>query len=138
MDISRIKKRDLRVWLPLFEGVEVLCRHLQQRDYDALRKECSTVSFHPKTHQPVETLDEVRFRSALGRTIVEDWRGLEDDGADYPCTPENIDYLMESLTEFRLLVVGAPLSLERMIQSEKALAEKNSSTTSAPSSTTPE
>ena len=126
MDISRLKKDDLRVWVPLFEGVEVLCRYIPQTEFDKILAESKEIKFHPKSHQKQEVQDPKAFRSALARAVVQDWRGLKDGAADFPCTPENIDYLMEELTDFRTLVTGVPLSLEKMIEVEKAALEKNS------------
>jgi hypothetical protein len=44
---------------------------------------------------------------------------------------------MRECTEFRLLVMNTPLSLERMLAAEREAAEKNSQSTSAPATTTP-
>lgn len=137
MDIGKLKSNSLRVWLPLIEGADVLCRHLSQSVFDAITRDCKTVKFAPLTGAKTEEMDEVKFRSLLARAVVIDWRGLEEDGQPWPCTPENIDYLMEECTEFRLLVRGAPLSLEKMLAIEREAAAKNSATTSAPASITP-
>ncbi|AMV72215.1 hypothetical protein DBW_1861 [Desulfuromonas sp. DDH964] len=137
MDVSRIKKNDLKVWLPLFDDVEILCRYLPQSAFDKISAQTSAVKFDPKSHRSIPERDEKKFRSLLGRAVVEDWRGLTDAGEPLPCTPENIDWLMEELTEFRLLVLDAPLSLEKMVASERAIQEKNSLTTSEPGPTSP-
>jgi len=137
MDISRISKKQIQVWLPLMDGVEVLCRHLAQDEYDAILKQSVKTTFNPKTHLKQEERDEQRFNSLLARAVVLDWQGLDDAGQPFPCSPENIDYLMEKLTEFRLLVIGTPLSFERMLAAERAVTEKNLSTISAPSPITP-
>ena len=135
MDISRLKKKDLQVWLPLVEGVDVLCRHIPQSVFDGLQKECTVVKFDPRSHRKTEELDQKKFRSALSRAVVVDWKGIVDGDKEFPCTPENTDYLMNEMTEFRLLVMDAPLSLEKMLSAEKDETEKNSLNTSAPSST---
>ena len=137
MDISRLKSKDLKVWLPLFDDVEVLCNHISQSQFEALRRKCATHRFDPKTHQRIEEVDDERFRAELGRAVVVDWAGIKEGDEDYPCTPENIDYLMRECTEFRLLVMNTPLSLERMLAAEREAAEKNSQSTSAPATTTP-
>lgn len=136
MDIGKLKRNSLQVWLPLIEGVEVLCRHLSQSAFDAITRDCKTIKLNPATQVKTEEIDEAKFRSAMARAVVVDWRGLEEDGAPWPCTPKNIDYLMEECTEFRLLVRGAPLSLGRMLAAEKEATAKNSETTSAPASIT--
>lgn len=138
MDISRLKKKNLRVWLPMMDGVEVLCCHLSQPDFDAISAACITTKFDNRTHRRLEERDDKKFRAELGKAIVEDWRGIDDEGKPYPCTPENVVYLMEECTEFRLLVMDAPLSLERMLAAEKEELGKNSLTTSAPALTSQE
>lgn len=135
MDISRLKKRDLEVWLLLMDSVEILCRHITQGDYDDICKQATATRFHPKTHMRMEERDEEKFLSLLGRAVVKDWRGLTDGSDEFPCVPENIDYMMKECTDFRLLIMTAPLSLEKMLAAEREATRKNSLTTSEPSST---
>ena len=130
MDVSRIRKKNINVWLPLFEDVEVLCQYLSQKDFDEISEQATTHRHDPKTHRRVSEQDAKQFRQLLARAVVKDWRGMEDEGKPYPCSPENIDYMMENCTEFRLLVLDAPLSLERMLTAEKEDQEKNSLATS--------
>uniref|UniRef100_A0A831U061 Uncharacterized protein n=1 Tax=Geobacter metallireducens TaxID=28232 RepID=A0A831U061_GEOME len=137
MDIRRLKNNDLKVWLPMMDGVEVLARHVTQREFDAISRQATEVRSDPVTRTRREERDEQQFRSLLARAVVLDWRGISDGEAPFPCTPENIDYLVEECTEFRLLVMDAPLSLERMLAAEKEAERKNSSTTSQPSGTIP-
>jgi len=137
MDISKIKNKTLKVWLPLFDGVDVLCRYLPQSGFEALQERCTETSFDPKTHQKIKKLNDEKFRSELALAVVEDWRGLVDGDQPFPCSADNIDFLMRDCTEFRLLVMDAPLSLEKMVEMERAELEKNSSTTSAREQTTP-
>lgn len=138
MDVRRLKNNDLKVWLPMMDGVEVLTRHVSQREFDAISKQATAVKVDPVTRQRREERDEQKFRSLLARAVVLDWRGINDGEEAFPCTPENIDYLVEECTEFRILVMDAPLSLERMLAAEKEAERKNSSITSPLSGTTPE
>lgn len=131
MDIARLKKRNLVVWLPLFEDIEVECVHISQSEFDAISAEAIEIKFDPKSHRKIESRDEKKFRSLLAQRVVRGWRGKDggpgfvDGDQPFPCNPENIDYLMEESTEFRLLVMDAPLSLEKMLATEKASTEKN-------------
>jgi len=138
MDISRLKKKDLQAWLELTAEVEILCHYVDQGEIDRIKAESTITRVNPKTGLKTEERDEPKFRSLLGRAVVKNWKGLRDGEKDFPCTPENIDYLMDDYAEFRVLVFSVPMSFERMLAAEKAQAEKNSATTSAPSSTTPE
>lgn len=137
MDVRRLKNNDLKVWLPMMDGVEILARHISQREFDAITKQAVEVRFDPKTRQRHEERDEQKFRSLLARAVVLDWRGINDGEEPFPCTPENIDYLVEECTEFRIFVMDAPLSLERMLAAEKEAERKNSSTTSLLPGTSP-
>lgn len=131
MDISRLKKKDLKVWLTLLDGVEVLCQHLSQSDYDRISERCTTTRIENRTYRRIEERDDKQFRAEIAQAVVLDWRGLVDGDAPFPFTKENLLYLMEECTEFRLLVMDAPMSLEKMLAAEKAELEKNSKTTSA-------
>lgn len=132
MDIARLKKKDLIVWLPLFEDIEVQCVHISQSEFDAISAAAVEIKFDPKSHKRTEVRDEKKFRSTLAQRVVRAWRGKDggpgfvDGDQPFPCTPENIDYLMEESTDFRLLIMDAPLSLEKMLAIEKAAIEKNS------------
>ena len=130
MDISRLKKKNLTAWLPLGDDntVQILCRHISQSEFDAL-DEAATGKKGVR--------DNAAFRSALARAVVKDWSGIDDDGAEFPPTPENIDYLMSESTSFRLLVMDAPLSMSKMLAAEKEALRKNSLTTSGQNPTTP-
>lgn len=136
MDIAKIKSKALKAWLPLFDGVDVLCRFVPQSRFDALQEQCMEVSFDPKTHQKAKKLNNELFRTELAKEVVEDWRGLVDGDQAFPCTAENIEFMMCECTEFRLLVLDAPLSLEKMVEMERAEQEKNSWTTSGQRLTT--
>lgn len=126
MDVQRLKKRDLQVWLDLDDEVQVLCRHISQSQFDDIKAGVTRIVYDPKLRDNRDEIDNQAFRSALGRAIVADWKGLVSGADPYPCTSENIDYLMEECTEFRLLVLGTPLSFSRMLAAEKAANEKNS------------
>jgi hypothetical protein len=116
MNVARLKRKDLTAWLPMMDEVEICCRHISQSQFDAI-SEASTKG---------GKRDEKKFRSALARAVVVDWRGLEEDGEPFACTPENVDWLMEESTEFRLLVMDAPLSLNKMLAAEQEAERKNS------------
>lgn len=114
MDVSRIKNKNLVVWLPLMDGVEVQCRFISQSQFDVIDNE-STVN---------GKRSDKLFRSKLANAVVADWKGIVDGDAEFACTPENIDYLVEESTEFRLLVMDTPLSLSKMMAAERETEKK--------------
>lgn len=130
MDVSRLKKKNLTAWLPLGddEDVQILCRHISQSEIDAMNDDT--------TNKKGER-DNKGFRSALSRAVVKAWSGINDEGLEFAPTPENISYLMEESLDFRMLVMGAPLSMEKMLAAEKEAKRKNSQTTSGQNPTTP-
>ncbi len=121
MDVSRLKKKNLTAWLPLDDDADVmvLCRHLTQSEFDDI--DAAATDGKGKRNNK-------KFRKDLALAIVSDWTGISDDGAPFPPTPENIAYLMEESTSFRLLVMDAPLSMEKMLAAEKESLRKNSLT----------
>lgn len=123
MDISRLKKKNLTAWLPLGDDkeVKILCRHISQSEFDVIDE----VSTDDKGVR-----DNKMFREALAQAVVKDWTGINEDGAEFPPTPENINYLMAESTSFRLLVMDAPLSMSKMLAAEKEALRKNLSITS--------
>lgn len=126
MDLAPIKKDTLRVWLPVVDDFEVLCRYLDQPQFDRIMAEATTYETPAGGGAAVPRRDEQAFRRALARAVVVDWRNLTDDGQAVSCTPETIDYLVDTLGDFRTTVLAAPLSLKRMLDLAKAAAEKNS------------
>lgn len=130
MDVSRLKKKNLTAWLPLGDDdtVQILCRHISQSEFDEIDASATDKK---------GVRDNSKFRTSLAQAVVKDWSGIDDDGAEFPPTPENIDYLMNESTSFRLLVMDAPLSMGKMLAAEKEAKRKNLPTTSGQSATTP-
>lgn len=122
MDVSRLKKKNLKAWLPLGGdgAVMVLCRHISQSEFDALDEDATDSK---------GVRDNKKFQSSLARAVVQDWSGIDEEGEVYPCVPENIDYLMAESTDFRLLVMDAPLSMTKMLAAERESVRKNLFTT---------
>ena len=110
MDVSRLRKKDIKAWLPIDDDVSVLCKYVGQTEFDAISDSADKNGKR----------DEKKFRSDLAQAVVQDWKGLEDEGQPFPCTPENISWLMEESTDFRLLIMDAPLSMKKMLAAEKA------------------
>jgi hypothetical protein len=133
MDISRLRKGEIKAWVPVDDEVKVLCAYIDQPTWEELQKEATTTEvLDSKTGETRETLDKVLFRRLLGRRAVLDIQGLTDgvDGAGQPVplavTQANIDLLMDGWTEFRLAVMGTPLILRKMVVLQMEQEKKNS------------
>lgn len=131
MDISRLRKRDIKAWIPVEDEVDVECRHISQGEWEEIKEEATTVTVEKDGTQKKD-FDNKKFRSLLGRRAVTNIRGLTDGIDDqerplpFQVTPENIDMLMEEWTEFRLAVMGSPMKLSVMLKLEREQLTKNS------------
>jgi hypothetical protein len=136
MDVSRLNKQKtdgcIKVWFPMGEGMDVLMRYVPQDEYDALSEACTESTIDPATLQRTKTRDNEKFRKELAKAETLDWRGVfngkDDAGKEvpYPCTPENIEILVQKWTEYRMLVMGTPLQLAAMLEAEREAERKNS------------
>lgn len=98
------------IWRKMLADVEVLLRHVPLDEYNAIAKDCVEVSY--ATGQKSEVRNDKKFYSLLARAAVKDWRNIVNDGTPFPCTPENIDLLVERCADFRLMVTQVPFSAE--------------------------
>jgi hypothetical protein len=133
MDVSRLRKRDIKAWVPVDDEVKVLCSHIDQEEWEDLKNQATTVEIaNQQTGETEKTLDPILFRNLVGRRVVLGTEGLtdgkDDQGNDLPfeTTPANVDMLMARWTEFRLTVMGSPLLLGKMLSLEKEQLVKNS------------
>lgn len=126
LNVGRLKKKNLKVWLPVMDEFRILARHISQSHFEELSDKCTASKPDPKDpRKTISERDEKLFREELAVAVVEEWDGIEDDDAPFPATRENLGYLMEECTEFRMTVMDVPLSLERMLAAERAANEKN-------------
>lgn len=126
INVGRLKRKDLKVWLPIIEEFRILARYLSQTEYDRITKLATIVKPDPDdSTKTIQERDDIIFRRELGIAVIEAWDGVEEDGAEFPATPENIAYMMEECTELRLKVFNIPLSLELMLQEDRKANEKN-------------
>jgi len=134
MDVSGLRKKSITAWIPVDEEVKALCSHLDQQVWEDLKKEATAVEVVNATAGTTkEDFDAVKFRHLVGRSVVKDVSGLTD-GIDeatkeplpFAVTPENIDMLMDSWTEFRMTVMSTPLVLRKMLELQAEQQIKNS------------
>jgi capsule polysaccharide modification protein KpsS len=132
-DVARLRKKDLKAWVPVDDEVRILCRYISQADWEDLRAQSSETTINTTTGLAEIKEDKNLFNLLLAARVVIDVEGLVDSddldeqGNSRPLkiTSENIELLMTDWTEFRLAVRDAPLSFERMLILEQEQKKKN-------------
>ena len=121
MDVRKLMDDKLTAWRRVAGDVETLVRYVPRSEYEAIEKDCMEMNY--LGGQRNEVRNEKKFRSLLARATVRNWRGIVDGGNPYPCTPENIDYLVEECAEFRFIVLQAPFSLAWFLEEQETDGE---------------
>jgi hypothetical protein len=128
-NVSRIDKTRPELWIPFLDDPDtrVKVRHLTQDEFENIIEAAIVTTFNPKTHGKEKTRDDKKYREMLVDAVVIDWEGFVDGdkGDAYPCTSENRHFLMEKSTDFRMVVMDAPLSLQKMLDIEMEQNIKN-------------
>lgn len=131
MEIGKIASREeFAAWVPFGdEGAEVEIRFISRDELVNLRKKAVKTSF--VRHQKTEDYDPVIAGKLLGKAAVKDWRGFTVDGVPYPCTPENIETLMERWADFASFLDDTCTDMIRLQEAERETERKNSRSSSA-------
>jgi len=124
MDISALTQNThLEAWLPFGDDAEVLVRHIPRDGLQVIRRAATVTAYRNKA--AVETYDRDKADELLAAAAVRDWRGFENGGEPWPCTPENAALLMCKWTQFAAFVNEACIDLERLAAARKAELAKN-------------
>lgn len=78
-----------------------------------------------KDHQMAEEFDSTKSAILLGRAVVKGWSGITKDGAEYPYTPENCDFLMTHYNEFFRLVNETCGNMQAFVKKQQDETIKN-------------
>lgn len=125
MDISPLEKNDLEVWVQFTKDVRLKLRYMPRDVLEKIGKQATEIAFDLKSRQRTETVDGKKYDTLLCQKAVVDWEGLVNSGKPYPCTPENIEFLVNKWTGFAGFVARCCIDLEGMKQSEREALEKN-------------
>ena len=124
-DVSSIRSTDdLTVWVAYNDDVDVQLRHIPREKLSGILKQASRTTWD-KHHQPVESVDNLKYGELVGDAAIVDWSGLRDGDQEFPCTPENKNLLMRKWSNFAKFVSDLSSDLDRMIESEKESVRKN-------------
>ena len=131
MELEGLTKDSFEAWVPFGEDGKVLSRYISREDLKQIGKKAKTVSY--KNHQKVEELDDVKADILLGRACVRDWEGFTMSGQPFPCTPENIDFVMTKWSAFGRFINEICADFDELVRAERDAAIKNSAVTSGQS-----
>jgi hypothetical protein len=129
MDIGALKRDDFEVWVPFMEDAQVLMGYVSLEKLDEIEK-AATVRTWNRKHQMEERVDRMKANRLIGRAAVRDWKGITDEGKEYPYSQESCDFLMTHWAEFSQFVNNTCNDLQRLKEEERKAAVGNSSLTS--------
>jgi hypothetical protein len=129
MDISALKK-DLIVGVRFDDDVVVKVRHINRAELRDIYKKATVSKFID--HKKRDEFDAAMADCLLGRAAIIDWDGFMDGSAPFPCSPDNIDYLMKNYTAFAKFINDTVSDLDCLLAAERDAERKNCGTTSSP------
>ena len=123
LDVSKLKTGGTRAWVSIVDEFRVQFTHISQDEYEALKESCQVRE--EKDGQLTKELDETEFRHKLAERVTTNWDGLVDGDDPYPCVPDNIHFISDKVTEYRIALFDKPLSLTRMLEAEREEQKKS-------------
>lgn len=93
-------------WLD-YKGAQILVR-TSPAIVAAIRKQCLSDGI----------LNEEKLEIALAESMIVDWKGLTDNGAEFKCTDENKRLLLDSSFSFRRFINESIIGIEDIGEAE--------------------
>lgn len=133
-------------WVTYKPGFDIEVEHVPRKSAEEIRRRCMR-RVYGRDHQPVDELDEVKFRAELCKKI-KGWRGLDGgmlrkifpikagvelNGEAVPCDDDNKAFMLENAYNFDNFIFNAITDIE-LLRAEQAGKEKKTSATSSPGS----
>jgi len=128
MELQGLKKEDFEAWVPFGDDGKVLIRYVSREELKQIGKKAKNVTY--RNHQKVEELDDMKADILLGRMTVRDWQGFTMNGDPFPCTPENIDFVMTKWSAFGRFINDICSDFDELVRAEKDATIKKSEVTS--------
>ena len=128
MDIGKLASDDFTVQVPFGDGPDpatITIRYAARDKFAELVAKATKITYNPKTHQREEKVDNAEANRLVGEWAVTGWKGITQDGADYPFTPENRDLLMARWHEFAKFVLDVCTDLQALVASEREAVRGN-------------
>lgn len=129
MDVSIFREKiTARVKYPHEENIFVTLEYVSPEEIKAMSKKCKTIEY--VRHQPVEGTNTDKLMLMLCKRAVKDWKGFTDGDREFPCTPENIEFMVEHDYDFPRFVQDVCTDIHRMKREQAEASAKNSGLTS--------
>jgi len=133
MDISVLKKKSLRVWVPFVGDTRIQVRFVSRTEIQAISDLCTTNNLVDSKLE--EKFDNAKFNDEICKLAVTDLENFDDDGQPFPCTPANVLFLAKESSLFVTTVRSTCTDLEKLLKIQTEELKKNSGDTSPPAST---
>jgi hypothetical protein len=129
MDVGILREKlTTEVQYPGGDDVFVTLEYVSPDEIKAMSRKCKTINYI--RHQPVEGTDTDKLLLLLCRRAVKGWKGFTDGGQEFPCTPENIEFMVRHDYDFPRFVQDVCTDIHRMKRSQAEASAKNSGLTS--------
>lgn len=93
------KKKSEGVWVE-WEGAEFLIRSTDTKEYRRAVANLSRKYSSAKLRKDPETHNKISIGAIINGVLI-DWKGVLDDGAELPCTPENKKKVISAIPALR-------------------------------------
>lgn len=123
-----LSKLDDSAWVKYEGGVELKIRPLSASKQEALKNKASSnqIEFVNGRRVTVQKLNDREYEELLRDWIIEDWRGIVDQGDEpIPCTLEMKMPILDHLHKMRAFALDAALDLQSIKQKDQAENSKN-------------
>ena len=102
-------KEEEGVWIDLNEDISIKIRRYRSRAAQEAAKEFSKEYAGPKNKKLTTAQTEELTTKVLAKSIIADWKGVEDDDGPIPCTFENKFKILNDpeMNDFREFVANA-------------------------------
>ncbi len=120
-------KEQAGVWVDYDDKTKFLIGSLSSRRYKQAYQEELDENRSRARRNP-ETAEKMQNK-VFARAIVLDWQGVEMQGQNYPCTPENVEYVLANCPQVKEFIVQAAANydnfkVDKVEEAKAALGER--------------
>lgn len=124
MDIGNIFEERKGIWVDFIQGAKVKFKILKPYEINEINEACKITSI--EGDQLVTTTNEDKFQFKYWGSIVIDWKGFEENGKPFPCTPENVKKFCDHWELFNGFVLKTVNNIKKNQLNKEKKQRKNS------------